>query len=416
MSDPTDRRAALTRDILILSNYYHPEPTGSAPPITDLSVWLAEQGLEPSVLTARPSYPRAAVYEGYASGELDIETWHGVSVRRVASIVPRTRGLVGRLIAETSFAAAALLTRRRGFAGVVCVCPSVFAVLAAPAFRKRGGRLVAIVHDIQSGLASSLQFGGAAKALMKGLQHLEAWALNRCDTVICLSEAMGGELRAIGVTAPIKVIPPQVNIREIMPTAPEEAKAGLVLYSGNLGRKQGLDQVLGLAAELLRRRSGAKILIRGEGSERAALEQQASAEGLSNVAFADLAPRQDISAALGEAALHLVPQAPGGANFALPSKIFSIMAAQRPFVATAAPSTPLDDLCRRSGGGLCVEPMDAGVLADAVESLLADPARGRNLGEAGRRYVETEVDREIVCKNILETLYAVSSLDSAATA
>lgn len=394
---------ALTGSLLVLSNYYHPEPTGSAPPITDLSLWLAENGLRPDVLAARPSYPKNAVYEGYEAGQHDREDFKGVNVRRVKSYVAGSRGMVGRLLSETSFAAAALLSRKRRYRGVICVCPSVFVVLVAPFFRARDGRVVAIVHDIQSGLAANLKFGMAG-GLTQLLRKLEAWALNRCDRVIALTPGMERELRELGVKGTIDIIPPQVNVREIVPTPRAEGRP-LLVYSGNLGRKQGLDQVLALAAELLKRSAEVDILIRGEGSERKSLEEQVESEGLTNVRFADLAPREQLSAAMGAATLHLVPQSPGGANFALPSKIFSIMAAERPYIATAEAGTPLALVTEASGGGVCVEPNEAALFADAVEALVVDPRRRSDLGARGRRYVETTVDREVVCRNIIGTLF-----------
>lgn len=399
VADQHPALSALADDLLIFSNFYYPEPTGSAPPIADLSFWAAEQGLRPYVLTARPSYPWNRVLEGYERGQKDRELYRGVAVRRVPVIVPKSRGMAGRLVAELSFVLGAVLARRRKFKGVICVCPSVFVVLAAPLFRKRGGRVIAIVHDIQSGLAQSLNFVGEGR-MIRALRLLEAWSLNRCDAVVALTEGMAGELRAIGVNAPITIIPPQVDVGEIIPVAEPAQGPPLLVYSGNLGRKQGLDQVLALAAELQRRNSPARLLIRGQGSERAELEAQARADGLDNLTFADLAPRAALSQALGEATLHLVPQSPGGANFALPSKIFSIMAARRAYVATAEPGTPLEVATRASGGGVCVSPGDVAAFADAVEALLADGPRRDSLGAAGRAYVETVVDRHVVCRDL----------------
>jgi len=388
--------------LLLLSNYYHPEPTGSAPPITDLSLWLAENDLKPDVLTARPSYPRNAVYEGYEAGQHDHEDFKNVNVRRVKSYVAGSRGMIGRLLSETSFAAAALMARRKRYRGVVCVCPSVFVVLIAPLFRAPHGRVVAIVHDIQSGLAANLKFGMAG-ALTQILRRLEAWALNRCDRVIALTPGMEHELRELGVKREIEIIPPQVNVREIVPM-PRQVGRPLLVYSGNLGKKQGLDQVLALAAELLKRSSNIDILIRGEGSERHSLEEQVAREGLSNIRFADLAPREQLSEAMAAATIHLVPQSPGGANFALPSKIFSIMAAERPYIATAEKGTPLALITARSGAGICVEPGDASSFANSVESLVSNIDDQVSLGLSGRSYVETTIDREVVCRNIIRTI------------
>jgi len=393
--------SVLSNELLIVSNYYHPELTGIAPVVSDLASWAAEQNLCPSVLTARPSYPLSQIYEGYENGQRDSEIDRGVAVRRVWSVVSKTRGTFGRLVDELSFVASAVLKNRRQYRGVIAVCPSIFVVLVSPLFRRRGGKVVAIVYDIQSGLARSLKFGGGG-LVVRLLRWLEARALNRCDSIIVLSEAMRSELTTIGVFSPIEVILPQVDVREIVPIPETPAEGPVLLYSGNLGRKQGLDQVLELARTLRQRGSPAVIHIRGQGSERVELEAEALQSGLSNVRFSDLAPRERLSEALGEATLHLVPQNPSGASFALPSKVFSIMAAQRAFVATAAPDTPLEQVIAQSGGGICVEADNPGLFADAVEALLGDDAARAALARSGRRYVETEVDREIVCRRILE--------------
>ena len=398
-------------DVLILSAYYHPEPTGSAPPISDLSFWLAENGGDVRVATARPSYPAREVFEGYRQGERDAETVRGVRVRRLPAHVSRGSGLLARFRTEFSLfvglCAGRATGRVRPAHHVIAVCPSVFVVAAANLFRRRGGRSLCVVHDIQSGLARGLKFG-AAGLVLGALRRLESWAYNRCDLLVALSEGMASELRELGVRSPIVVLPPQIDVRELTPLPEPAAGAPVLLYSGNLGRKQGLDQVLALAEALLRRDSPARIVIRGEGSERRELERQASERGLTNLAFEDLAPREALARAMAEGVVHLVPQHPEGAVFAVPSKVFSIMGVERPFLATAKPRTPLWEIARASGAGICVEPYDTQALADAAERLLGDPALRRRMAAAGRTYVERNLDREVVCRRLWEALHAAA--------
>ena len=388
--DPSDPLSSLADKLFILSNYFYPEPTGSAPPITDLAAWAAELGLRPQVLTARPSYPGSKVYPGYEAGQRDMEIIKGAQVCRVPSVIPRTRNLLGRLIAEISFAASAALRARRQYGAVVCICPSIFAVMIAPMFRRADGQVLAIVHDIQSGLGQALNFSGA-RIILRVLQALERIALNRCDHVVALTDAMASELRGLGVTRPIHVLPPQVDVKEIKSLPEPTEGPPMLLYSGNLGRKQGLEQVLDLASSLSERNNPAIIHIRGEGTERLDLERDAAARGLANVRFSNLAA----------ASLHLIPQDAAGAAFALPSKVFSIMAAQRAFVATAHPESPLGQVAARSGGGVCVSGGNVEALADSVESLLSNAEHRMAMAAAGRRFVEREADREVVCRRLL---------------
>jgi glycosyltransferase involved in cell wall biosynthesis len=77
------------------------------------------------------------------------------------------------------------------------------------------------------------------------------------------------------------------------------------------------------------------------------------------------------------------------------------MAAQRAFVATAHPESPLGQVAARSGGGVCVSGGNVEALADSVESLLSNAEHRMAMAAAGRRFVEREADREVVCRRLL---------------
>jgi colanic acid biosynthesis glycosyl transferase WcaI len=391
-------------DTLVISLYFHPEVIGSAPPITDLAWWFAERGLPVRVVTARPHYPFGEVYKGYRHGERDREAIDGIAIHRYAVPVGAGGGAASRLKTEAAFALRLLWARVSGAvapsARVIVVCPSIFAVLVAPIFRRRGGRALAIVHDVQSGLATTALRGGGAGLALRLLRGVERFALDRVDTVVTLSDAMARILRGLGVRRPIEILPPQIDVREFDPQlAPTDAPPR-VLYSGNFGRKQGLEQVLHLAAELRRRGSPAQLVLKGDGNQRADLEAAARDLALANVTFEPFAPRDEIAASFAAAAVHLLPQRAEGGDFAVPSKAFSIMAAARPFVCTASPDSPLAELARTTGAGAVVPPDDPVAFADAVEDLLADPARAAEMGRRGRDHVAAHVDREVVCARL----------------
>ena len=388
---------------LILTFYFHPEPTGSAPPISDFALWLAERGKSPKVVTARPNYPDRVVFEGYRRGERDEEEWQGVSVRRLPNVVTRNSGVVGRLLTEGSFLAALVLHRLscRRSSKVVSVCPSIFVSLVAPLFVSPGGSHVAIVHDIQSGLGRAT---GASGFMMRVLGFIERKALNRADAIITLSPGMADALRAIGVTTPIEIAPPQIDVRkfQVLP----DPNTGLVIYSGAMGRKQGLHQTLDAAEVLQARGSAIQFKIRGQGGIKAELIAKAKAKALENVTFERLAPADKLNEEMATASIHLVPQTSNGADFAVPSKIFSIMASGRTFVATAHSGSPLARLTEESEAGICVPPDAPEEFADALEAAMKDDALRQRLGRNGRSYVERNVDRSVVCDQIWKTLRA----------
>jgi colanic acid biosynthesis glycosyl transferase WcaI len=166
-----------------------------------------------------------------------------------------------------------------------------------------------------------------------------------------------------------------------------DGHARTLLYSGNLGRKQGLSQLLDLAEVLRAKRPDLHIVIRGTGNQAQLIAAEATRRGLENVEFKPLVSPEELSDSLAEGDIHLVPQDPNAADFALPSKIFGIMASARPFIATAAEQSTLWQLQRESQAFVCVPPHDAQAFAEAVIRLANDADLRRALGSRGRSYV-----------------------------
>jgi len=385
--------------IQIVSLYYWPEKAGSAPPVQQMAEALAEGGHQVTVMTARPAYPEMTVYPEYAEGARDQEQHRGVSITRLPLASYRPGGsLRSRLLTEASFALRAWLRLLRDPRPevVIAVCPSILAVLAVRlSLSRRVGRL-ALVHDLQSGLATSL---GLAQRTAIGalLRALERAALQPMARIVTLSEAMAQAIRALGVTTPISIIPPTVDDQLIQPL-PEPSGPIRLLYSGNLGRKQGLEQLIDLAAELQRRGNPATLIIRGDGNHRAALQQRAASLALSNLRFEPLYPAERLAEGLAEGHIHLVPQNPVGASFAVPSKIYSIMAAGRPCVCTAERGSPLDQLRAAADAFVICPPNQPDQFAGAIERLIAAPAVRARLGRHGRAYVEQHAGRAVALR------------------
>jgi len=395
-------------DLLVVTRHYSPEPTGSAPPMQEIAEWFAAKGKAVRVVTVRPNYPGSHIFDGYEDGQHDNKLEAGVLVRRLPTTPVRGSAMMSRLGPELTFlirlAAARISGAERPCPAVISLCPSILTVLGTIPLRARGGRHVAVVHDIQSGLGSALG-DGFTRALMPILRWLERWTLNQVDTVIVLSEEMRRHLRALGVLSPIEVQPPTVNTQFIRPL-PEPVGPFTLMYSGNLGRKQGLGQVLDLAQELHRRKAGVQIIIRGSGAMRDALVREAAEIGLTNLRIEDLVPREQIPVSLAEAHLHLVPQIASGGDFAVPSKIYSIMSAGRTFVATAARGSTLATLAQQTGAFICSSPQNVGEFADNVELLARSPELRQRMASAGRQYIENYADTSVVMTSFSEILFS----------
>ena len=381
---PTNENGAL-----FVTQYYRPELIGSGPYCGDMAEWLTHE-LEVRVLTGRPHYPGDAIFADYRSGNHDREMLDGVSVTRVPNRVAGGGGALRRMTVDAHFLMRSLFELVRGRvhrqSHVVSLCPSILTVILGAIMTRKGGRHVAVIHDIESGLAAGLGMVGGG-AVLSCLRMVERVALNRADLVLVLSENMRQQLLDRGVRVPIKVLPIWIDTDKIFPNDRRCAQPMTVIYSGNFGKKQSLAQILDLASLLQTACPAIRMVLRGEGREARGLIETAQSLGLRNMEFRPLLPPSRLNEALSEGDIHLVPQNPQAADYAVPSKIFAIMAAGRPFIATAEPGSLLHQMQRDTGAFLCVPPNNPAAFADAVLQLAQDDGLRAELGARGRAHV-----------------------------
>jgi colanic acid biosynthesis glycosyl transferase WcaI len=395
--------------LLFVTRYFWPELIGSAPFTSDIAEWLAKEGRQITVLSGLPHYPGTTVFPAYKDGRLQHETMGNVVVERVRSGPPVRSSTLARILNEAGFLMRGLGTLASGrikrHPVVLALCPSILCVALALAARQRGGSAIAIVHDIQSGLAQQLGMNGGV--LGRLMRWVERATLDRVDLVVVLSQEMKDQLRRIGVTAPIDVVPLWVDTDEIQAVEPASRPSVKVLYSGNLGRKQGLSQVVAMAEQLATRRPEIEIVLRGNGNQAQELVAEIAKRHLENVRLAELQPNEALSIALAAGDIHLVPQNPLAAAFAVPSKVYNIMAVGRPFVATALPDSTLWRLQKQSGAFLCVPPDEPLSFAEAVLQLADDPQLRHELGRRGREFVEQHYAKPLILSQFASRLDAL---------
>ena len=391
-------RAAGRLRVLYLSPYYWPEEIGSAAYCTDLALWLKGRGFDVRVVAFRPHYPSPDEFTAWSMGARDEEVSHGIPISRVPVHGRGGGGFKRRILNDLSFLSTvckrALRGEFRSTDVVVAYVPSILTLYAAVLVRLlTGAPIVGVVHDIESGLAAALGIA-RSKPLLFGMRLVERFGLNRARDIVVLTDGMADELRAIGCRRPITTLSIWAETAPAKVIPDNEPQT--ILYSGNFGKKQNLDQLLPLIERLNRERCEIRIMLRGEGSEKARFEEEIALRRVSNTFFMPLVSAAEFVPALQAANIHLVPQALNVANYALPSKLFSIMAAGRPYVCIAETGSPLDLLTARSGAGLCVAPGDEDGLFSAVNSLLDDVSRQNAMGEAGRAFVEHYMDRATI--------------------
>jgi colanic acid biosynthesis glycosyl transferase WcaI len=171
----------------------------------------------------------------------------------------------------------------------------------------------------------------------------------------------------------------------------------VVLFAGNIGLSQGLERVLE-AAELLKGRPEIVFLMVGDGAAKPALLDLSERLRLRNVVFRPFFPYADIPEMYAASDICLVPLKKGITEESVPSKVFSILAAARPLVASVDEGSDTWQLVKESGSGLCIPPEDPKALAEAIMTLHQDQPRAVQMGEKGRAYVVEHFSRKMIAK------------------
>lgn len=380
--------------VLILGINYAPEPTGIAPYTTGLAKGLACRGHDVRVLTGCPHYPQWQ--RDTSGGSLRTDEWvDGVRVRRLNHTVPKGPSWTQRLAMEITFGLQ-LLTSTWGDPDVViCVTPpllaSAMAVTRARAAR-RGLPVGVVVHDLYG--RGVTEIGATSARTASLVTRLESATLRSADGVTVIHPGFVTDLiDGLGVD-PRKVREIR-NWNHVKPPDPAASNAfrrrhrwsadeTVVLHAGNMGHKQGLENVIAAAKLADREHRSVRFVLLGDGNQRAAL--QSAAAGVTRLQFLPPVSEEDFPAALGAADVLLVNERRGVAQMAVPSKLTSYFMSGRPTLAATETSGLTAGEIVDSGAGIRVPADRPDVLLREALRLGADRELARTLGEAGVRY------------------------------
>ena len=135
--------------------------------------------------------------------------------------------------------------------------------------------------------------------------------------------------------------------------------------------------------------------------------------GLTNVRFLPYQPKAVLHDSFAAADAFLVSLKAGIEGFIVPSKVYGILAAGRPYIAATDPSSEPAQIARESGCGLVAIPGDPAALADAIATMYDNPAMAREMG-ARARLVARQYDRKAAVQAYHDLFERVAGVERAA--
>lgn len=397
--------------ILIVTQYFHPETFR----INQLAVAMKDAGNEVVVLTAQPNYPSGRFFQGYGFLLPLHERYEGMDVLRVP-IFPRGKGrsweLALNYLSFVFFATVAGLPRLRGrFDVCVSWCSSpITGAIPAMVYRAIKGTPVAVwVQDLWPETFFAVT-RSRNLILRSALARVVRWIYRGVDQIWIQSPAYEKSVLAHGGRPEqIEFVPNWAedfyDCDRWSGVEPDRVPPNSLVFAGNLGRAQGLENLLEAASLTKTIAPAAHWVFVGDGSLRSWLGDEVERRGLrDHVTLLPRRPAQDVPKILKAAAATLVTLGNDRVYaMTIPSKVQSCMAAGRPVIGTlfGAPA----EVIGLAKCGLVCEPDQPEKLAQIVKNFLSMPEEEKaNLGKNGHAYYKAQFTQTRIVSRILKLL------------
>jgi colanic acid biosynthesis glycosyl transferase WcaI len=384
--------------LAVLCPHFAPDAAPTGEVISRIVHELADRGHEIHVVTALPWYVHHRVDAPWAGKAVRVEQTDWGSITRVNPFPTDKTSIPQRAAGFAAFSALAGLAGLRGgrVDGVLAMSPPLTLGLTGWGMHLiRRGPLVFNIQDVFPDVAVEL---GAIRndRVIAIARWLERFSYHRSDAVTVLSTDLQANLLAkVGAAhrSKIRVIPNFVDTQAIVPTdrmTTYRRELGIggetvVLYAGNVGLSQSLELLLD-AARAYQRDPSVIFLVNGAGSGLEPL--RAAAADLPNVRFAPYQPRERLCEVLATGDIHVVPLKRGLARSSVPSKMYSVLAAGRPLLASVDAGTEVARVVEQVGCGLAVPPEDPTAFVAGLRRLIDDRVGRVEMGRKGRTFVE----------------------------
>ena len=398
---PPSSSSSTPQTIQIFGMDYWPDATGIAPYTTGLAEYLAREGNQVDVIAGMPYYPEWSVKSGYERSLRRMEVRNGVTIHRARQFVPRRQSALRRAAFEGTFLLNAGIGHRTPRPDVVIgIVPALSnGVLAARRAASLGVPLVLIIQDLlgQAAVQSGVDGG---QRIAEVTSKLEGWIARQAAAIGIVASGFRPPLERMGVD-PSRIHSIR-NWTHIQQVTADRAKtrtglglpltAPIVLHAGNMGLKQGLDNMIEAARLAVTSAPEILFVLMGDGNQRSHLEELAS--GLPNVRFIDPQSNEDFPNILAAADVLLVNQLPSVVDMSLPSKLTSYFAVERPVLAAVASNSETAKVVAESGGGRVVPAGDPAALVDELIRVTRSSELAASLGLAGKLYAQDHLSAE----------------------
>lgn len=391
--------------LIFINRFYAPDVSATSQMLTDGAVFLARTR-EVHVVTSRLAYEGGNTFPAR-------ESLDGVEVHRVWSSRFGRGNLLGRSLDYVTFYLAVFLKllalTSKGDVLIAKTDPPMLSIPVALAAKLKRAVLVNWLQDLFPEVATALgmKLPVLFVDLLRGLRN---WSLTTAAMNIVIGEAMRTRILKEGVyTERVGVVPNWSNGNDIIPKESVNLRRewGLenqfvIAYSGNFGRAHEFDTLV-KGIERFEDDNSITFLMVGGG----VYMERLRSLGFKNCIFKPYQPRERLPESLTLPDLHLISLLPALEGLILPSKVYGILAAGKPFINIGDPAGEVGSLVAQHQIGFNVPIGDVGELHRVIQVAREHPDEVAEKGLAARRLFDEQFGAERSLRKLEELMCSV---------
>ncbi|MDB5138681.1 MAG: colanic acid biosynthesis glycosyl transferase WcaI [Mucilaginibacter sp.] len=395
------------KNILLISHNFSPEPTGIGKYNGEMMEWFAKNGYDCTVITTFPYYPFWKVQAPYKNRwyKKEVikysESNSSITIYRCPSYVPSKPTGKRRMIQDMSYWVSMswvvwlLILTKKKYDLIITVAPPFHLGYLGLKLRNRlGGKLVYHIQDLQIEAAHNLNMI-RRPMLVDKLYKLEKHLLTNVDFISSISHGMMNRIKT-KANKEVLFFPNWVDTSYFYPIPEREklkTKWGyqsdniIYLYSGAIGEKQGLENIL-VSAEKLKDNQNIKFIICGAGPYKNKLVKTVKDKALVNVSFLPVQDKNVFNEFLNMADVHLILQKANAEDLVMPSKLSTILAVGGICIVTSYPDTSLYKVIKEYDLGHIVPPESQELLEKKILEVSLNKSEVEKMRNNARSYAE----------------------------
>ena len=397
------------KKLLMYTNYFYPEVATTGQILTELAEGLSET-FDVTVVCEVPSYAMP-LEDKYKIHKYYFEEYKGMKVVRVRVPEVNKQSKISRVKYILSYFFNCIgATRKLGKFDLVFTVtqpPVLGGILGTIGKKLTGGKLMYQIMDFNPEQTIAVNYAGN-KLVLNAMMWWDKRSCRKSDVVVTLGRDMQETLvkRFEGEKIPHNVVINNwIDEEKIFPLPKYDEKVlafkkeyGLeekfvIMTSGNIGLYYDFENILRIMGGHKDNKEVVFAFV-GDGLVKPRLQEYAKMYNLQNVVFIPFQKKEELNYSLNAADVHIVTNAKGIKGVSVPSKIYGILAVNKPIWGILENGSEAWRIVEDSKCGVLVEAGDYDGMRESLNELLKNKEEFLEKYSTGREYLMNNLTKE----------------------